>query len=95
MVVIGLWGDVEQGCCFRATQTLRLNVMKPTKSLGFKFKIFFFNNLHEFSWHLEFGKVRAEFGVVRGYFLKFRSKIFKSTNRENSGMYYWLFRVFV
>jgi hypothetical protein len=71
MVVMGLWSDVEQGCCFRATQTLGLNVMKPKKSLGFKFKNFFFNNLHEFSWHLEFGKVRAEFGVVWDYFLKF------------------------
>jgi hypothetical protein len=36
MVVIGLWNDVEQGCCFRATQTLGLNVMKPKKITRFQ-----------------------------------------------------------
>jgi hypothetical protein len=62
---------VEQGCCFRAIQTLGFDVMKQKIISSFKLYLFlpWYVTFHEFSWHLEFDKVRAKCEGVLGAIL--------------------------
>ncbi len=60
-------------------RTLGLDVMKSKIMLGFKFFIFFLDMRFCMSslWHLEFGKVRAEFEDVLGPIFWVLEKIFE------------------